>query len=255
MKIHLNFIPSLFTVLNLFSGFLAIVSASLSNFDQACYFILFAALLDMFDGIAARFTHTSSKFGVELDSLADLVSFGVAPSFLLYKAYFINLGGFGVALSSLIMIFAALRLARFNAQLVGFDKHYFNGIPVPIAAVTVSAFFLFYFNKNFNISVSEIFIFFIVILLPLLMVSKFKYDTTPKFSLKEIKKHPVKFAIIIISVILIIATKGEGLFAFCLFYISSGIFRSIKNYLKKVFTYKKIQESETDENLNFEETN
>jgi CDP-diacylglycerol--serine O-phosphatidyltransferase len=103
----------------------------------------------MFDGVVARFTGTSSKFGVELDSLADLVSFGVAPSFILYKVYFFSLDGLGIALSALIMIFGALRLARFNAQLVGFDKNYFSGVPVPIP-VTVSSFILYYYNLNFN---------------------------------------------------------------------------------------------------------
>ena len=81
----MGFIPSLFTVLNLFCGFMAIINADALNFEQAALFILYAGLFDMFDGVVARFTGTSSKFGVELDSLADLVSFGVAPSFILYK--------------------------------------------------------------------------------------------------------------------------------------------------------------------------
>src|SRR5437016_7829328 len=112
-------------------------------------FIIYAGLFDAFDGVVARFTGTSSRFGVELDSLADAVSFGVAPSFILYKFYFYHLDGLGIAISALIMIFASLRLARFNTQLAGFDKNYFSGVPAPLAALTVSAFFLFYFDKNF----------------------------------------------------------------------------------------------------------
>jgi CDP-diacylglycerol--serine O-phosphatidyltransferase len=159
----MGFIPSLFTVLNLFCGFMSLISAEAENFNQACLFIIYAGLFDAFDGVVARFTGTSSRFGVELDSLADVVSFGAAPSFLLYKAYFFQNDGFGIALASLIMIFGALRLARFNSQLVGFDKNYFNGIPVPIPAATVSSFFLFYFNKNFSPQVSEIFVYAIAI--------------------------------------------------------------------------------------------
>ncbi len=254
----MGFIPSLFTVLNLFCGFMSIIHADAMNIEQASLFILYAGLFDMFDGVVARFTGTSSKFGVELDSLADLVSFGVAPSFILYKAYFNTLDGLGIALSALIMIFGALRLARFNAQLIGFDKNFFSGLPVPIPGVTVSTFFLYYYNKNFNAYTSEIFIYCIAIILPLLMVSKFKYDTTPKFGKREVIEHPVKTIIVILSVILIAVTKGEGLFAFCLFYISTGILRSTKNQIRKTFFGKKIKAEDpggTEENLKLKSLN
>ena len=255
MKNRMGFIPSLFTVLNLFCGFMSIISAEAENISQACLFIIYAGLFDAFDGVVARFTGTSSKFGVELDSLADLVSFGVAPSFILYKSYFFMHDGFGIALSSLIMIFGALRLARFNAQLVGFDKNYFFGVPVPIPAVTVSSFFLFYYNKNFSAYLSEAFIYVLAIALPILMVSKFRYDTLPKFSKRDAKEHPVKLTIVLLSVVLIAVTKGEGLFAFCLFYLSTGIFRGIKNQLRKFFFAKKVSEHEAEENLKWKSTN
>ncbi|MCC7158284.1 MAG: CDP-diacylglycerol--serine O-phosphatidyltransferase, partial [Ignavibacteria bacterium] len=250
MRNRMGFIPSLFTVLNLFCGFMSIIHADAGNFSQACLFILYAGLFDIFDGVVARFTGTSSKFGVELDSLADLVSFGVAPSIILYKAFFISLDGLGIALSALIMIFGALRLARFNANLIGFDKNFFIGVPIPIPAVTVSSYFLFYFNKNFSPGLSEIFVYSLAIGLPLLMVSTFKYDTTPKFSVRELKERPVKSVIVILSIILVLITRGEGLFAFCLFYLSTGIFRSTRNQMKKFFGGKKRpDEEETEENL------
>jgi CDP-diacylglycerol---serine O-phosphatidyltransferase len=255
----MGFIPSLFTVLNLFCGFMSVISASAGQIEQACLFIFYAGLFDMFDGVVARFTGTSSKFGVELDSLADLVSFGVAPSFILYKAFFHTLDGIGIALSSLVMIFGALRLARFNANLIGFDKNYFSGVPVPIPAVTIASFFLFYFNKNFSPALSEIFIYSFAIGLPLLMVSTFKYDTTPKVNRREFKEHPVKSVIVVLSIILMAVTKGEGLFAFCLFYISTGIFRSTKNQIKKKFlkstSSEAEDEAEADDSLKFKSTN
>lgn len=254
MKNRMGFIPSLFTILNLFCGFMSIINADAKNFELASLYILYAGLFDMFDGVVARFTGTSSKFGVELDSLADLVSFGVAPSFILYKVYFNTLDGLGIAIASLIMIFGAIRLARFNAQLIGFDKSYFSGVPVPIPGVTVSSFILYYYNKNFNAGVSEIFIYCIAIILPLLMVSKFKYDTTPKFNKREVKEHPVKSVIVVLSIILIAVTKGEGLFAFCMFYISTGIFRSTKNQIRKVLFGKKLSNDETDEGLKLKES-
>ena len=248
MTNRMSFIPSLFTVLNLFCGFLSVVNASSGNSQAACMFIIYAGLFDAFDGVVARFTGTSSRFGVELDSLADAVSFGVAPSFIFYKFYFYNMDGFGIAISAMIMIFAALRLARFNTQLVGFDKNYFSGVPAPLAALTVSAFFLFYFDKNFNPQLSVVFVYILALLLPALMVSRFRYDTTPKFSGREIKLHPVKFIIVLLIVVLIAVTKGEGLFAFCLFYLSTGIFRGIKNFIKRTF-FKKSSDDTAEEKL------
>lgn len=254
MKNRMGFIPSLFTVLNLFCGFMSIVHASNGNITEACMFILYAGLFDAFDGVVARFTGTSSRFGVELDSLADAVSFGAAPSFIMYKAYFGQHDAWGIAIASLVLIFGALRLARFNSQLVGFDKNYFSGVPVPIAAVTISSFFLFYFNKNFNAHLSEIFIYILALLLPALMVSKFRYETTPKFSLRELKEKPVKSIIVFLAIILVVVTKGEGLFAFSLFYLSTGIIRGTYNTIKKMFK-KKGKEEDQNANLKVKSTN
>ncbi len=251
----MSFIPSLFTVLNLFCGFMSVVSASNGEIERACMFILYSGFFDVFDGIVARFTRTSSRFGVELDSLADVVSFGAAPSFILYKAYFQSHDGLGIALASLIMIFTALRLARFNIQLSGFDKSHFSGVPAPLSAITVVSFFLFYFDKNFNHNTSEIFAYSIAIVLPLLMVSKFKYDTFPKFSLSALKSQPVKYIFIIIIIALIAFTKGEGLFAFCLFYLSTGIFRSVKNQFRRIFFRKKLSDDEAEDRLKLKSSN
>lgn len=233
MKNRFRFIPGLFTILNLFCGFLAVIEASKSNIDEACIFILYSAFFDIIDGISARFTGTSSRFGVELDSLADLVSFGVAPSFIFYKQFLYSFGGFGIALSSLPLIFTALRLARFNTQLVGFDKNYFTGVPAPLSAVTIATFFMFYFEKNFNAEISTVFAYLLIFLLPILMLSRLKYDTMPKFTLNEIKLHPVKIVFLFICLVLILISKGEGLFAFCLFYLSTGVIRWLYHFIKK----------------------
>lgn len=252
MKNSTRFIPSLFTVLNLFCGFLSIISSTNNNLEQACLFIIYASLFDAFDGVVARFTGTSSKFGVELDSLSDVVSFGVAPSFIMYRFYFYQLQGPGIAIASLVMIFSALRLARFNAQLVGFDKNFFSGVPAPLSALTVSAFFLFHFNKNFSPQLSIVFVYVLAFLLPALMVAKFKYDTTPKFSGREIKAHPVKSILVFLIIIMILVTKGEGLFAFCIFYLCTGIFRGTKNFVRKLF---RPSRTGTEEEMKVKTTN
>ena len=253
MRYRARFIPSLFTILNLFSGFLSVINAANGNLNQACLFIIYASLFDAFDGVVARFTGTSSKFGVELDSLADAVSFGVAPSFVMYSFYFSHLDGIGIALASLPMIFGALRLARFNAQLVGFDKNYFLGVPVPITAIAISSFFLFHFNKNFSPDLSVAFVYILTFLLPILMLSKFRYDITPKFSKREFKAHPVKTTLVILIIIMVFATRGEGLFPFCIFYLSTGIYRGMVNSVRKMFRSK--PHTDEEENLKYKTTN
>lgn len=233
INIPRNFIPSLFTILNAFCGFMSIINSAQGNYDNAIFFIVYAALFDAVDGLAARLTKSASKFGVELDSLSDVVSFGAAPSFIIYNIYFKDLGDVGVVLASLILLFASIRLARFNVQLVGFDKDYFSGVPVPMAAMTMCSYIYFYHNKLFGNSLSEKFIIVLAIVLPVLMVSKFRYDSIPKISISAIKKYPVKFIFLFVGIVICIVTKGEGLFLFCLFYLSTGIFRGILNQLKR----------------------
>ncbi|HAY33400.1 MAG TPA: CDP-diacylglycerol--serine O-phosphatidyltransferase [Ignavibacteria bacterium] len=231
MLISRKFIPSLFTILNAFCGMMSVINSAKGDFESAALFIIYASLFDAVDGLAARLTNSSSKFGVELDSLSDVISFGLAPSILIYYVFLNVLGDVGIVLSSLIMVFAAIRLARFNVQLTGFDKVKFNGLPAPMSAFTVCTYILFYHNKIFPENVSEIFLISLSMFLPVMMVSKVKYDTIPKPSLHTIKKNPIVYIIILIAVILIIATKGEGSFSFCLFYIFSGIIRSGYNMI------------------------
>ena len=127
MKITRAVVPSLFTTLNVFCGFLSIVSTHHGQITNAAIFIILAAVFDTLDGMMARITRSSSQFGVELDSLADVVSFGAAPSFMIYRAELSAWANWGLLISALPLIFGAIRLARFNVQLVGFDKEYFNG--------------------------------------------------------------------------------------------------------------------------------
>lgn len=251
MLISRKFIPSLFTILNAFCGFMSIINSSNGEFVQASLFIIYASLFDAVDGLAARLTKSSSEFGVELDSLSDVISFGAAPSFLLYSIYLNQLGDIGIVLSSLVMVFAALRLARFNVQLVGFDKDKFNGLPAPMTAMTICTYILFYHNKILSENVSQKVIVILSILLPVLMVSRISYDSLPKPNLSSIKKNPLTVVILLIAVILTIATNGEGSFSFCLFYVFSGIIRSIKNLLFR--KHKVVEEDLTEEPIKLKE--
>ena len=128
-----SLLPSLFTLANLFCGWACVVHAMRGELATAAPFIGFAVVLDMLDGRIARMTGTTSDFGVQLDSLADLISFGMAPAVLAFQWGLIPLGRVGWAVGFLYLTAAAVRLARFNIQ-VNADKRYFVGMPSPSAA-------------------------------------------------------------------------------------------------------------------------
>ena len=132
-------LPSLFTTGNLFLGFWAIVRTFHEQYAEAAPLIFWAILLDVLDGRIARLTGTTSEFGAELDSLADVVSFGVAPALLAYSWGFGTLPRVGWLVAFLFIVCGALRLARFNVQKSSVDGRYFVGLPIPAAAAPVAA--------------------------------------------------------------------------------------------------------------------
>lgn len=135
-------LPSLFTVANLFCGYACVVYSTRADFDTAALFIGFAMVLDTLDGFFARLTNSSTAFGVELDSLADVVSFGLAPAILAFTWGLWPLKRVGWAAGFLFVTAAAMRLARFNIQSTGAaitDKRYFVGMPSPAAASVIAA--------------------------------------------------------------------------------------------------------------------
>ncbi len=221
-------IPNLFTSMNMFCGFLSVINASEGKFVYSAWLILIAAVFDALDGAMARLTNSSSELGVELDSLSDVISFGAAPSFLIYQTYLHNFNSIGVVIASCLMIAGGFRLARFNIQLVGFDKTHFKGLPIPSSAGTIAAFVITFFRPGigFNHSLT-VFIIPLVLSLSFLMVSTIKYDTLPKLSLKGVKEHPIKFAFLLVAAVLFAATAGKALFYIFVFMIVFGIFRHI----------------------------
>jgi len=232
MRITRAVVPSLFTILNIFCGFRSIIHTSQGDYVLAAWFIILAAIFDMLDGVMARITKSSSDFGVELDSLSDVVSFGAAPSFLAYSVHIRTLEGWGMLISAMPMIFGALRLARFNVQLIGFDKDFFKGLPIPAMAVTVASFVLQFVDEvNRMPLLAEFLLPVMLVILSLLMVSTIKYDTIPKFSRRGIKQHPLRFTIGIIGITAIAVTRGEALFAFFVFFVATGPIRYIVQYI------------------------
>ncbi|MDP4219225.1 MAG: CDP-diacylglycerol--serine O-phosphatidyltransferase [Bacteroidota bacterium] len=251
-------IPSLFTVMNLFSGFIAIKTAFMdADFEKAGWFIVLGALFDTLDGFMARLTHSASEFGVELDSLADVVTFGVAPSAIIYKLYFYQFETIGILIAALPTICGALRLARFNVQLVGFDKDYFKGLPIPSAAILIVSFVTFYFLRGEPAFLSpagmEGAMFTVVIGASLMMVSTVKYETLPKPSLRAIKAEPAKFVVVISAIVASIITKGSAIFPFFLAFIIFGLIRAIVVRLKRVLRERRAAALFDEEELDREE--
>jgi CDP-diacylglycerol--serine O-phosphatidyltransferase len=226
MKVTRAVVPSLFTVLNMFCGFLSIIHASREDYLSACWLIILAAGFDALDGVMARITKSSSEFGVEIDSLSDVVSFGAAPSFLVYKVHLMELGGVGTLVSALLMIFGGLRLARFNSQLVGFDKEHFVGLPIPASAITVAAYVLSYWEttKGLNATAGAL-LPWVVVALALLMVSKIRYDTLPRISRKAVQKEPWKFIFLGLAIVVVFVTGGNAILPLFALFILLGIVR------------------------------
>jgi CDP-diacylglycerol---serine O-phosphatidyltransferase len=183
--------PSAFTLGNLFFGFWAIVSAFNGNYRWAGWFIVFAGILDMLDGRVARLSNTGTKFGAELDSLVDVISFGVAPALLMYFLEFANAGRFAWILCYFYVVAVALRLARYNVQSV--DKPatgWFTGMPSPSAGMMLAVYYPFSQTEWYRASVAYLDLqqqglVVLMLLLAVLMVSNVKYPKLPPIGLRS----------------------------------------------------------------------
>lgn len=185
--------PSAFTLGNLFFGFWAIISAYNGNFRWAGWFIVFAGILDVLDGRIARLAKTSSRFGEELDSLIDLVSFGVAPALIMYFLEFSTAGKFAWVLCWIYVVAAAIRLARFNVQSAGKPSAWFTGIPSPAAGMTLACYYPFTQTPWYRASLAYLDLqhqglVILMLVLGVLMVSNVKYPKMPGFSFRTGKQ-------------------------------------------------------------------
>jgi CDP-diacylglycerol--serine O-phosphatidyltransferase len=230
---------------------MSILSTADKDYVSAAWLIILAAIFDSLDGVMARLTKSASDFGVELDSLSDLVSFGVAPSFMIYRLGLHALGPIGTLSSAMVMVFGGLRLARFNVQLVGFDKEYFKGLPIPSSAITISSFVLLFFDRTLGLLDSNAtpFLPVLAVGVSLLMVSTVKYDTIPKFGRRAIRLHPLKFAVFMIGLIIAVATLGKALFWMFLLYIVGGLIRWVIEHIKALLSPPKRVDEEEDAEL------
>jgi CDP-diacylglycerol---serine O-phosphatidyltransferase len=222
-------VPSSFTLFNLLSGFYAIINAAQGNFAAAAWLIAAAMLFDVLDGMMARLVDGTSLFGVELDSLADIVSFGVAPSFLLYEFGLHRLGLAGVVVAALPAICGAVRLARYN---VSFEekKDYFDGLPIPAQAATVVAVILVFsgtawFDPGATGQLSALVT--LVVILSVLMVSTVRFDALPIPTPRLLRREPLKALALLVAVLMLIFLQEVGLLITLLVYLGHGIGRAL----------------------------
>jgi CDP-diacylglycerol---serine O-phosphatidyltransferase len=175
-KAAMHLIPNLFTTGNLFCGVFSILSVFNANYMAAAIAILVAMIFDVLDGKSARMTNSTSHFGLEYDSLSDVVSFGVAPGLLLYSWALSGQGTFGVAVMFAYVAMGAVRLARFNATATISDGKYFTGLAIPAAAGVVASMVIFdHYIVRVGAEVKPIVVLVITLVLSFLMVSTIKY--------------------------------------------------------------------------------
>lgn len=215
-------LPNVLTLGALFSGFYAIIAGMSGNFNEAGWAIMIAAILDGLDGRIARLTNTQSAFGAQFDSLSDMVSFGIAPSLIMFSWAFAPLGRVGWAASFIYVSCAALRLARFNVQLGTVDKRFFLGLQSPLAAGLVT--FVPWVGYKYGLEITPLVAYLAAILTVFaggLMISNYKY-----FSFKELHfKGTVPFMVFIFTVILLVViaqNPHEVLLTMCVIYAASG---------------------------------
>ena len=214
-------LPCMFTLASLFCGFYSIISAVNSEFKTAAIAIFVAAIFDTLDGRVARLTNSTSQFGVELDSLCDMVSFGVSPAVLAYLWALHPYGRYGWLAAFLYVAMTSLRLARFNSQDCETDSTNFVGLPCPAAAAMISAAVLFTNFLGITGEVKHISLLMLVYLLSYLMVSTHTY-----YSFKELPPIKMKrFQMLVVFLLLFILVAAEPqimLFALFLIYLGSG---------------------------------
>jgi len=211
-------LPNLLTTAGLFAAFYSIVAVMQERVSYAAIAIFIAMICDAFDGRIARLTHTESEFGAEYDSLADVVSFGVAPALLLYGWLLHSLGKIGWLVCFLYTAAAALRLARFNTQIQNIDKRYFQGLPSPAAAGLVASTVWLCDSLGLQSKFIEISSATIITLLAVLMVSNIRFH-----SFKEIDwRGRVSFVTILIMVLVFIAISLSPPLVLFLFFLAYG---------------------------------
>jgi CDP-diacylglycerol--serine O-phosphatidyltransferase len=214
-------LPNLFTSASLFGGFYAIIAAIQGRYEAAAMAIIVSSVLDGVDGRVARFTRTTSHFGIEYDSLSDLIAFGVAPGVLAFQWALEPFGRLGWLAAFMYVICGALRLARFNVQKSVEDPHFFKGLPIPAAACFIASLILFASTLGGIPDNKSAVIIFMIYALSFLMVSTVKFYSFKGFDIRN--RRPFHVLVSIILICLVIAYKPTVMIFLIMFsYVLSG---------------------------------
>jgi CDP-diacylglycerol--serine O-phosphatidyltransferase len=213
-------LPSIFTSLSLFCGFYSVTASFNENYIYASWAIILAAVFDAIDGRIARLTHSVSKFGEHYDSLADMISFGIAPGILMYNWALQPFGRWGWLAAFLYVICVALRLARFNLKSSSLENRYFQGLPSPPSAAMVATTVIIFYSLDIA-EIKNITIPLLTCMLALLMVSTLKYHTFKEFNFRR----RLPFNVLVACIFLLIIFLGKPkvlLFTGVVLYTLSG---------------------------------
>ncbi|KUJ71428.1 CDP-diacylglycerol--serine O-phosphatidyltransferase [Thiomicrospira sp. WB1] len=220
-------LPNLMTMIALFSGFYAVIAGMNGEYELGAIAIFVAMVFDGLDGRIARMTQTSSAFGAEFDSLADMVSFGLAPALLMYQWALSDYGKIGWVVAFVFTAAAALRLARFNTQVGVADKRYFQGLPSPAAAALLAGFIWMFETNPLNPELAGPVAMVLTAVAGLMMVSNIRFSSFKELNLKD--KVPFVTLLLAVLIFVVITLKPSMiLFLLFLLYAISGPIWTLK---------------------------
>jgi len=225
-------LPNLFTTAGLFFGFFAIIQATKGRFELAAIAVFIAMIMDGLDGRIARMTNTTSDFGVEYDSLADVIAFGLTPALVIYEWILGGMGKLGWLAAFMYVAATALRLARFNTQKVA-DKRYFQGLPSPAAAAVLAAWVWMMYEYEIQGGVVSWVSWLLTVATAAAMVSNIRYHSFKNLDLKG--KIPfVRLLVVVLGFVLVALDPPRMLFLVFFSYFLSGFFQRFFLTRKKV---------------------
>ncbi|HXY53742.1 MAG TPA: CDP-diacylglycerol--serine O-phosphatidyltransferase [Nitrospirota bacterium] len=243
MRKGIYVLPNLITLSSMFAGFYSVVASLNSDYERAAWAIMIASVFDVLDGWVARITHTATRFGIEMDSLADVISFGVAPGVLVYTWTLSSFGKIGWLGSFFLVACAALRLARFNVQMGSTEKKHFTGLPTPASALVIATTVLAYEEiihilehlklvQLADVVGKDYWILALTFILAGLMVSNITYHSLKEANLKE--RRPFGILVVIAAFLAVVAYHPElVLFLVSISYVAVGILEALVKLFKR----------------------
>lgn len=243
MRKGIYILPNLITLSSMFAGFYSIVASFNSDYERAAWAIMIASVFDALDGWVARMTHTATRFGIEIDSLADVISFGVAPGVLVYTWTLSSFGKIGWLGAFFLVACGALRLARFNVQMGSTEKKHFTGLPIPASALVIASMVLAYdefiqilehlnLTRLADVIGKDYWVLALTFLLAGLMVSTITYHGPKEANLKE--RRPFGILVAIAAFLAVVAYHPAlVLFFGSIIYVAFGIAEALYKLLRR----------------------